>query len=227
MTPPRPRLILADDHHMFVDSLSASLRRRRYDVVAVVYSGDELLDILRPGMADCLLLDLSMPGRNGLELLPDILATDPDLSVLVVTMHLDRVIADAVLDAGAHGFIPKDSTHTELDEAIRRVLAGEIYVSPRVPHITFGMGMGAPHAGLGQLTSRQIAILIMISEGCSSAEIARRLNLSERTIAFHRTNIRAKLGVGDSDHLLMRYAILAREGAQSKTAGDPESEDGS
>ena len=215
MSHPRQRLILADDHHLLVDGLKRSLGRR-WDIVAVAYSGEELLQQLRPGLADCLLLDLSMPGRNGLDLLPDIFAAAPDIKVLVVTMHLDRVIADAVLHAGAHGFIPKDCGLGELEDAIRRVLEGEIYLSPRVPNISYRMGMAA-HAGLALLTPRQHAILALIADGCTSGEIARRLGCSERTITFHRQNIRARLGI-DSERSLMRFAILACTGAPRRTA---------
>ncbi len=196
MSRARARLILADDHHLLVEALRAMLSKS-FSVVGVAYEGDALLEILRKTDADCLLLDLGMPGRNGLELLPDIRALRPELKVLVVTMHLDRSLADAALQAGAHGFMPKDS--------------GKRYLSPRVPPITNRMSLGAAHVGLAQLTPRQHEILRLIGDGKTTAEMADTLGLSQRTVGFHRTNIRKALGI-DSEAGLTRWAVLFRLG---------------
>jgi DNA-binding NarL/FixJ family response regulator len=207
---PRARLILADDHHLLVDALRAMLAKS-FNVVGVAHEGDALLALLKKTDADCLLLDLGMPGRNGLELLPDIRALKPALKVLVVTMHLDRSLADAALQAGAHGFMPKDSGLEELSTAIGEVLAGRRYLSPRVPPITNRMSLGAAHLGLAQLTPRQHEILRLIGDGKTTAEMAEALGLSARTVGFHRTNIRKALGV-DSEAGLTRWAVLFRLG---------------
>lgn len=206
MSDDRPRLIIADDHPLLVEGLRTVLGAH-FEVVAVAHSGTELLTLLPTTDADCLLLDLGLPGHNGLELMPDIRALRPDLRVLVVTMHLDRVLADAVLHAGAHGFVPKDSGMDELEDAIRTVLAGRRYLSARVPPITNRVGLGAIHAGLARLTPRQQEIIRLIGQGKTTAEIARLLGLGPRTVTFHRANIRKVLGIG-SEWGLLRYAIL-------------------
>lgn len=206
----KPRLILADDHHLLVEGLKGMLSHH-FDIVGVAHSGYQLLALLRTQDADCLLLDLSMPDRNGLELIPDIRAARPGLRILIVTMHLDRVLADAVLRAGANGFIPKDSGHDELETAINTVLAGKRYLSPRVPAITFRAGLAAEHPALTTLTPRQIDILKLIAEGKSSADIGAALGVSANTITFHRANLRKKLGV-DSEWGLIRLAILLQVG---------------
>lgn len=212
MSRAKPRLILVDDHPLLVEGLRGMLRRR-FDVVGVAHSGEELLKLLEHQDADCLLLDLAMPERNGLELIPDVRKMRPDLRILIVTMHLDRVLADTVMHAGANGFIPKDSGREELEAAIDDVLAGKRYVSPRVPAITFSAGLGADHPALSTLTPRQREILRMIADGKSSADMAATLGVSQPTITFHRANLRSKLGI-DTEWGLVRFAILmqVREG---------------
>ena len=204
----RARLIIADDHHLVVEALRSALSTR-YDIVAVAYDATEVLAAVATTPADCLLLDLSLPGQNGLELLPHVQRISPALPVIVVTMHLDRAVAETAMQAGARGFVPKDSGLEELEEAITTVLAGGLHLSPRLPPTTNRMALRAAHAGLAQLTPRQHEIVRLIAEGRTSPEIARWLGLSTRTVAFHRSNIRTKLGI-DSERGLLRFALLTR-----------------
>ena len=186
----RPRLIIADDHHMMVEALRGVLARD-HEIVGVAHTADAILETVARVEADVLLLDLSLPGKNGLELMPDIGRLAP------------------ALRSGASGFVPKDADLSELAQAISAVMAGGTYMSPRVPPSSNRMALKADHAALAQLTPRQHEIMGLIADGRTSPEIALQLGLSERTVAFHRTNIRAKLGV-DSEHGLMRYALLMR-----------------
>ena len=219
MSRPRARLILADDHHLLVESLRTALSKR-FDVVAVAYDGEALLELLKTTEADCILLDLGLPGRSGLELIPDIRAQRPAMKVLVVTMHLDRSLADAAMQTGANGFVPKDSGLDELETAIAEVTAGGRYVSPRVPPRTDQMSLDAAHPGLARLTPRQQEIVRLIGDGKTTAEIAQQLGLSQRTIGFHRSNIRKALGI-DSELCLARQAVLFRmsEGSEDDARG--------
>jgi DNA-binding NarL/FixJ family response regulator len=210
----RPRLILADDHVLFVEGLSKMLQPR-YEVVGVAYSGDALLALLPSTPADCLLLDLSLPGRSGLDLLPDVRGLQPHMRVLIVTMHLDRVLAEASLAGGAQGFIPKDSGIEELQVAIDEVLAGRRYLSPRVPKLTHRVSLGAKHLGFARLTPRQQDIVRLIGLGRSTAEIGNLLGLSPSTVTFHRANIRTALGI-DSEWGLIRYAVLVQAGGSDE-----------
>lgn len=212
MTPHRTRLVIADDHRLLVQGLQQMLGKR-FDIVGVAYTGIELLDVLRSTPADCLVLDLSLPGRSGLDILPDIRTIQPDLKVLVLTMHVDRVLAEAALAAGATGFVPKDSGMEELDTALTEVLAGRRYLSPRVPKFTHRVGLDAEHPSLSQLTPRQEEILRLMGDGKSSAEIGEFLGLSENTITFHRARIRKILGL-TSQWELARLAILVRLAAE-------------
>lgn len=204
----RPRLIVADDHPILVEGLR-KLLDDEFEVVAVAGDGGTLLSLLRTTPAEALLLDLAMPGRNGLDLLPDIRALRPDLPILIVTMHVDRVLAEAVLHAGAMGFVPKDSGIEDLKAGIRSVLAGGRYVSPRVPKVSNRVALGATHPGLAQLTPRQAQILELIAKGKTSKEIAAELGLSQIAVRMHRVKIRQRLGITD-DNGLVRFAALFR-----------------
>ena len=212
----RARLVIADDHRMVVQGLEQMLGKR-FDIVGVAYAGDELLKLLERTPADGLLLDLSLPGRSGLDLLPDIRALRPDLRVLVLTMHADRVLAEASLAAGALGFVPKDAGMEELKLALTEVLAGRRYVSPRVPKSSHRVGLDALHASLARLTERQQTILRLLGEGLTSAEIGDKLGLSENTITFHRKRIRTILGLA-SEWELTRQAILVHIATRDRGA---------
>ncbi len=213
----RPRLILADDHHLLVESLRSTLSKR-FTVAAVAYDGDALLGLLPTTEAECLLLDLSLPGRNGLELIPAVRRLRPALKILIVTMHLDRSLADAAMQTGANGFVPKDSGLEELETAITAVLAGQRYLSPRLPPHTQSVGLAASHPAFSKLTPRQQEIVQLIGDGKTTADIASILGLSQRTVGFHRTNIRKTLGI-DSELGLARQAVLFRMG-QGAGSGD-------
>ncbi len=206
----RARLFIADDHPMLVEALR-TLLEPHFDIAGTAHSGDALLAALPAARADALLLDLNMPGRSGLDLLPDLVRGHPDLRILVVTMYVDRVLADASLLAGAHGFVPKDSHVDELVVALNEVLAGRRYVSPNVPRQSNRVSLGARHLGLARLTPRQQDIVRMIGAGRTTAEIADALGVSVHTVSFHRKNIRRVLGI-DSDWGLVRYAILVSVG---------------
>ena len=202
----RARLLIADDHKLLVQGLQQMLARR-FEVVGVAYAGDQLLELLRTTAADGLILDLSLPGRSGIDLLPDIRRAQPDLRILVLTMHVDRILAEAALGAGALGFVPKDAGMEEVEKALQEVLAGRRYLSPRVPRHTSRVGLDAMHASLARLTPRQQRILKLVGQGRTSAEIGDRLGVSEATITFHRQRIRKALGLS-SEWALLRHALL-------------------
>jgi DNA-binding NarL/FixJ family response regulator len=216
----RARLFIADDHRLLVQALRTMLEPH-FDVAGSALSGDELLRQLPAARPDVLLLDLQMPGRSGLDLLPELTAKYPALRILIVTMHVDRVLADAAMHAGAHGFVPKDSPVEELVVALNEVLAGRKYVSPAVPRLSNRVSMGAQHLGLARLTPRQQEIVQMIGAGKTTQEIADKLGLSTHTVSFHRKNIRRTLGI-DTEWGLVRYAILVTVGLEEseKVKGD-------
>ena len=213
--PRRAAVLIADDHPLVSQGLRALLRPS-YVVVGTVSDGRDVVEVAGRLRPDVVLLDLSMPHRNGLELIPGLLETLPAVRVLVVTMHVDRALAELALQAGAHGFLPKESSAEELNQAIQDVLDGKRYISPKVPRRSFRDAAAVERPELDRLTPRHLQILRMIGDGHSTAEIADELGVSPRTVEFHRSSIRRALGI-TTEHGLIRFAIMLRVGG---AAGD-------
>lgn len=214
----RTRLVLAEDHELVSQGFAAMLSAK-YDMVASITDGAKVVEAVTQHRPDVLLLDLSLPNRNGIDLLPEIRASCPDVRILVLTMHVDSRVVAMALKLGAAGFVPKDARLAELERAIEEVLAGRRYVSERLPRRA-QHGSSADPIGFSRLTGRQQTIMRMIGRGMTSDEIADALGLSVWTIHSHRKNIRRALGI-DSDMEMYRYAILA--GPEDEPAGIPAS----
>lgn len=177
-----------------------------YEIVGIVQDGAAVVDAVLTHKPDVLLLDLSLPNRNGIDLLPELLKANPKLRVLVLTMHVDPHLAAMAKSLGARGFIPKNSSLDELRAAIEAIRNGGRYVSPKIPDQGNSGNVAAP-MGFSQLTTHQQKIVRMLAKGMSSEEIAEKLGVTVWTVAFHRKNIRRALGV-KSDAEMHRYAIL-------------------
>lgn len=210
---PRVRLLLAEDHDLVSQGL-ISMLQRRYEVLGGVRDGSKVVAAVKKSRPDVLLLDLSLPGRNGLDLIPELRQTAPNTAIVVVTMHTDFVIAKQALALGAAGFMPKDSGVEELQEAITEVLAGRKYLSPRVER--HAVEPSSPdREGWSRLTPRHKAILQAIARGRTTEEIAEELGISVHTIHFHRRNIRRILGI-ESENGLTRFAVVMQMGTDSE-----------
>jgi len=203
------RILLVDDHQLLLEGLRLALQDE-YEVVGALTSGSAVLPTCRELVPDAVLLDLSLPDRSGLEIIADLQAELPAIRILVITMHADRVMADASLQSGAHGFVPKDSGIPELRTALKAVLAGERFVSSRIPkHASVRAYPPDSAVGLAQLTPRQRKIVHLIGEGKRTADIAAELGVTVPTVTFHRQAIRKTLGI-DTEWGLLRYAIVVR-----------------
>jgi DNA-binding NarL/FixJ family response regulator len=214
------KLVLCDDHHLVLDGLRR-VCERAYEVIGAAATGDELLGILRSQRVDCVLLDLGMPVRNGLELISMIRRRAPDVKILIVTAHNDRRLADASLSAGAHGFVPKVASGDELISAVSEVLAGHTYVSRWIPAVSHSSSLSAKHLALSSLTPRQHEVFLLMGEGKSCAEICGTLGLGASTLTFHKYRIMRTLGIrADAD--LIRYAVLIRAAIEESTPTAPE-----
>lgn len=211
----RAAVMIADDHPLVSQGLKAVLKPQ-YFVVAVESDAREVVATAIKNKPDVVILDLSMPHRNGLELIPELVEAVPEAKVIVVTMHVDRTLADLAMQAGAHGFLPKESSADELNNAIADVLEGKRFVSPRVPRRSFREGMAMEHPELDRLTPRHLSILRLIGDGKSTGEIAEELGLSPRTVEFHRASIRKALGI-TTEWGLMRFAIMLRVGGEASS----------
>jgi DNA-binding NarL/FixJ family response regulator len=171
----------------------------------------EALAKVEEDLPDLLLVDISLPDRSGLELIKDLHAAHPDLAMIVLSMHEERIYAHRALKAGARGYLRKDAMHEEYEEALRKVGSGGVYVSEAVYEeiVLAYAGGGRPTGGdfdaaLASLTDREIEIFRSIGEGRSTHEVASLLGISPKTVDVHKMNIRIKLGLEDGSAVVRR-----------------------
>jgi two-component system response regulator NreC len=176
----------------------------QYTVLAMVHDGHDVLGTVKCHHPDVLLIDLSLPGHNGLVLTRLLKELGDRPKIVVVTMHADRVYVDESLRAGADGFLLKTARAAEVRRALSEVLAGRQYVTPelRPPRSSPPAGVAEPHpplegqlSGIGQLTRRQRQVLLLVGQGFSNQEIAVRLGVSVKAIEYHRAGIRQTLAI--------------------------------
>jgi len=219
----KPRLLLVEDHVLIAEALR-NLLAPDYEVVGIVANGEQVEQAVTMYRPDLLLLDLTLPGRPGLEVLSDLASSSNRPQVLVVTMHVSRVLVEMALRLGASGFVPKNVTADEFRTAISEVLAGRQYVSPKVPKRGH-RGTSADPLGFCRLTASQQEIVRLIGSGLTTDEIAVRLGKSPHTVSFHRKNIRRELGL-HSDQEMYRYALLVALSETSEGSQSPPEESG-
>jgi DNA-binding NarL/FixJ family response regulator len=200
------RVLVVDDHPIIRQGL-ALLIDREPDLVVCgraeeVHSATQAIASLRP---DLLILDISLGGQDGLELLKQVRARDTDLPILVLSMHDESIYAERALRAGANGYIMKQEATDLVLTAIRRILNGQVYVPERVAsrmlrQFARGTPVGAP-SPLGSLTDRELEVFRMIGEGSSTRQIADVLNLSVKTVESYQAHLKEKLGLRNSREL--------------------------
>lgn len=205
-----PKITLVDDHTLFRNGLRGLLERvGGCRVVAEAADGEEFLALLPDLQTDVVFLDISMPGIDGAETARRALALRPDLRIVALSMFGDEHYYARMVEAGACGFLLKDSAFEEVQEAIRTVTAGENYFSATLleslsSHLKSGTPEGAPADDT--LSAREQEILVAVCRGLSNQEIADRLFISKRTVDKHRANILEKTGCRNTAHLVA-YAI--------------------
>lgn len=204
----RARLFLVDDHRLVLEGLCLSLQDE-YVIVGTAQKGAGVSAACARLRPDAILLDLSLPDRSGLEVIMDLREEVPETRIVVVTMHADRIMADASLQSGAHGFVPKDAGTPELKRAIEHVLGGGLFISDLIPRQTHHAAPQDSAVWLGKLTPRQQQIVRMLGEGKRTRDIAEALDIEPATVTFHRVRIRKALGI-PTEWGLARYALLVR-----------------
>lgn len=202
------RVLVADDHAILREGLKQILAKSGDLVVAgEAADGNVLLTMVREQKWDVLVTDMSMPGRNGIELIRMVKEARPDLPVLVLSMYGEDQFAVRAIRAGASGYLTKESASEHLVSAIRKIAAGGVHVSPEVAQVLFqsvrGDKAALPHM---LLSDREMQVLGMIAGGQSISDIARQLSLSPKTISTHKTRILEKMGMHNQAELI-RYAI--------------------
>lgn len=209
-TPPtRKRVLIVDDHALLRCGWHHLLAPEEdLEICAEAGSVAEALRAVDQALPDVVVTDISLPDRNGLELVKELKALHPEIPVLVVSMHDEKLFGERVLKAGGWGYLMKESASEELVVAIRHVLKGEAYVSPALSArllavMVHGNSTAFP---LDSLSDRELEIFTLLGSGRSQEEIASQLRIKPRTVEAHRTNIREKLKLPNSAALL-RFAI--------------------
>ncbi len=173
-------------------------------------SAAEAMEKIKQDCPDLLLVDITLPDRNGLELIKDLHALYPDLAMIVLSMHEENLFAHRALKAGARGYLRKDAMHAEYERALERVRTGGIYLSDAIYEeivLAFATGVSPGAASdmrLGMLTDRELEVFQSIGEGKSTHDVASLLRISPKTVDVHKMNIRIKLGLEDGSAVVRR-----------------------
>jgi two-component system invasion response regulator UvrY len=202
------RILLADDHTIVREGLKQILGKTDdLQVCGEAASGSEVLDRVRSEEYDLIILDMSMPGRSGLDLIRQLQSEKPRLPMLILTMHAEEQYAVRAFRAGASGYLTKDSASAELVSAVRKVAGGGRYVSPSVAErLAFDLGPAAEAVPHALLSDREFEVFRQIVAGQSISAIADRLHLSAKTVSTHKTRILEKMQMKSAAELI-RYAI--------------------
>jgi DNA-binding NarL/FixJ family response regulator len=202
------RIVIADDHTIVREGLKQVLSAAAdLAVVGEAKDGREVLERVRDIDFDVLLLDLSMPGKSGIELIKQVRAEKPKLRVLVLSMHQERQYAVRAIQAGASGYLTKESAPAQLVSAIRKVAAGGAFITDAVAE-QLALGAmpqtdGPPHRAL---SDREFQVFQALAAGKAVSEIAAELKLSVKTVSTHKAHIMQKMNIGNPAELI-RYAI--------------------
>jgi len=204
------KILLVDDHAMFRAGIKALLEAEgRMTVVGEASTGDEAVDRVRELKPDVVVMDLSMPGSNGLEATRRIAALELDTKVLVLTVHAEEEYLVPVVEAGASGYLTKTSADTDLIEAIRVVARGEVFLPPKATTLLlqrYKASESEDTASLHDLSTREQEVLALTAEGYSSREIGKKLFISPKTVDTYRSRIMDKLGLNHRSELV-RFAL--------------------
>ncbi len=208
---PQTKILIVDDHPMMREGLAQLIGNQR-DMAVCGEAGNahEALEKVRLLKPNLVLADITLPGRNGLELIKDIQALEAGVSVLVISMHDEALYAERVLRAGGRGYVMKQEGSKKIMEAIRQVSAGKIFVSDKMSakilEIFSGRRPDSPQSPVENLTDREFEVFQLIGQGLETKELAAQLHVSPKTIEVHRANIKVKLQIKSMAELI-RYAV--------------------
>jgi len=205
----RARILLADDHSLTLEGIRTVLEPH-HEIVGTAADGRALLEAALRLKPELIVLDITMPLLNGIDAAVQIKKSLPDTKLLFVTMHVNPAYLEAALDAGGTGYVLKSAARRELLEAVDSVLNGRIYITPSLSGEDLERFRDPTQAAAAlRLTTREREVLQLIAEGHAAKEIAHVLNISIRTVAFHRENIKRKLGLRSTSELT-KHAIEQR-----------------
>ena len=206
------RILIVDDHAILRAGLKHLLSESADMVVAgEAANGVDALALVRGGAWDVMVLDMTMPGKSGIELIKQIKAENPRLPVLVLSMYAEDIYAVRALRAGASGYLCKDNAESQLEQAIRKVAAGGLYINPAVAEKLAMEVLGTtgattevlPHT---RLSDREYEVLRHIAAGLGVTEIGKLLNLSVKTVSTYKAHAMQKMGFANTAELI-QYAL--------------------
>ncbi len=209
MSAQRIRVLLAEDHQVVREGLRALLAKEpEIEIVGEAADGLQAVELAARLQPQVVVMDLGLPGLTGADATRRLRKGQPEVQVVVLSMHDDAPTVDAALHAGARGYVLKGAGVEHLLQAIRTVLRGEVYLSPGVSDYVLQGYLSAQRAATDPLTDREREILKLVAEGFTGREIAERLGLKAKTVENHRAHICEKLDVHTTAGLV-RYALRA------------------
>jgi DNA-binding NarL/FixJ family response regulator len=228
-TPPvadaKSRVFIVDDHTMFREGMKQLIDREAdLTVCGDAASGDEALGSI-PGLKpDLVIVDLSLSGSTGLDLIKTLRSLYPALPVLVVSMHEETLYAERALHAGASGYVMKQEPAKTVKLAIRKVLAGDLHLSEKMTMAVLGKAVrrgqsGAPESPMEKLSDRELEVFRLLGEGKMTRQIAEELNVSIATINSFRNRIKEKLEFKNSAEMILHAIQWTREGSAPGRTG--------
>lgn len=205
------KVIIADDHEIIRYGISTYLASSgTVEIVGEASTGEECLALFKDRKADVCVLDISMPGKDGIETTTALRAANPTVKILILSMYIDKNILDKVLEAGINGYLLKNTEKSDLLHAIQSIAKGQQVFSDQISQMitqSYLKKERPPAASPAvNITSRELEVLHLIVEGLTSQQIAQELCISPRTVGTHRANIMQKLDINNTASLV-RYAI--------------------
>ena len=207
------RLLVADDHALFREGLAALLSTtKEVELVGEAASGEEALAQAKALSPDVILMDINMPGMDGVQATRTILLDQPEIAIVMVTMLEDDASVFSAMRAGARGYVLKGAHHEELLQAIRAAAGGQVLFGPNIAARMMGFfqklaankSSDSPHEAFPELTSREREVLELIAQGIANSQIAERLVISDKTVRNHITSIFSKLQVADRSQAIVK-----------------------
>ncbi len=204
------RVMLVDDHPLVRRGLAELISDEPHlEVCAQVASAENALEEIDRVKPDLVIVDVTLPGMNGVELIKRLRSRYPRIIMLVTSMHDESLFAERCLRAGANGYVNKEEATDKVVDAINRVIDGHVYLSAEMTNrLLHGVIAGevGQHSALESLTDRELEVFALIGRGLPTREIAQKLHLSVKTIETHRDHLRAKLNISTTNEL-MRHAV--------------------
>lgn len=211
------RIALADDHKVLRHGLSKAFSNEKdMEVIGEAENGYEIIELAKKTMPDVIIMDIAMPGMNGIEATRQIIKELPDVKIIALSMHSGKKMIHEMFKAGVKGYLLKDCEYDELINAIKIVVTDKTYLSPAITEVVVENMLNPSEAegkdAFAVLSDRERQVLQLLAEGKTTKQIARTLHVSPKTVEGHRTKIMNKLDI-DSVANLTKYAI--REGLTS------------